>query len=57
MVSERIVYLSTYNYRPIDAVLMFDMDLLSYVGSLLSSRRKVSKLTKHLDNLDQIIDW
>ena len=40
-----------------DAACMSDIDQLSFGDGLLSGRRKVSKLSKHLDNLDQIIDW
>lgn len=40
----------------IDALYMSDMDQPSFGDGLLSSMRKVSKLTMHMDNLDQIID-
>ena len=36
---------------------MADIDQLSLGEGLLYSRRKISKLTRHLDKLDQIIDW
>ncbi len=36
---------------------MADINQLSFGDGLLSSRRKISKLSKHLAKLDQIIDW
>ena len=36
---------------------MADGDQLSFGDGLLSNRRKISKLSKHLAKLDQIIDW
>ena len=35
---------------------MADDNQLSFGDGLLSGRRKISKLSKHLDKLDQIID-
>lgn len=36
---------------------MADGDQLSFGDGLLSNRRKISKLSKHLHKLDEIIDW
>ncbi len=36
---------------------MADGDQLSFGDGLLSNRRKISKLSKHLAKLDEIIDW
>lgn len=36
---------------------MADGNQLSFGDGLLSSRRKISKMSKHLHKLDQIIDW
>lgn len=36
---------------------MAEGNQLSFGDGLLSSRRKISRLSKHLNKLDQIINW